>query len=215
VRRSMVKPLSLRQHRILEFIDQFIEEKGYSPSIRDIVKGCDISSTSVVDYNLRILERQGQLRRDAEVSRGIVRMGRGVRGRVMVPVMGQIAAGLPIPVPQADTWSSMQTDDQIEVSTDLLKGREDVFALRVKGTSMIDALINDGDVVLMQAAHEAGNGDMVAVWLKKEQEVTLKKFFHEGNRVRLQPANSQMEPIYTTPDNVEVQGKVLGVVRQF
>ncbi len=211
----MVKPLSLRQHRILEFIDQFIEEKGYSPSIRDIVKGCDISSTSVVDYNLRILERQGQLRRDAEVSRGIVRMGRGVRGRVMVPVMGQIAAGLPIPVPQADTWSSMQTDDQIEVSTDLLKGREDVFALRVKGTSMIDALINDGDVVLMQAAHEAGNGDMVAVWLKKEQEVTLKKFFHEGNRVRLQPANSQMEPIYTTPDNVEVQGKVLGVVRQF
>ncbi len=211
----MVKPLSLRQHRILEFIDQFIEEKGYSPSIRDIVKGCDISSTSVVDYNLRILERQGQLRRDAEVSRGIVRMGRGVRGRVMVPVMGQIAAGLPIPVPQADTWSSMQTDDQIEVSTDLLKGREDVFALRVKGPSMIDALINDGDVVLMQAAHEAGNGDMVAVWLKKEQEVTLKKFFHEGNRVRLQPANSQMEPIYTTPDNVEVQGKVLGVVRQF
>jgi len=211
----MVKPLSLRQHRILEFIDQFIEEKGYSPSIRDIVKGCGISSTSVVDYNLRILERQGQLRRDAEVSRGIVRMGRGARGRVMVPVMGQIAAGLPIPVPQADTWSSMQTDDQIEVSTDLLKGREDVFALRVKGTSMIDALINDGDVVLMQAAHEAGNGDMVAVWLKKEQEVTLKKFFHEGSRVRLQPANSQMEPIYTTPDNVEVQGKVLGVVRQF
>lgn len=211
----MVKPLSLRQHRILEFIDQFIEEKGYSPSIRDIVKGCAISSTSVVDYNLRILERQGQLRRDAEVSRGIVRMGRGARGRVMVPVMGQIAAGLPIPVPQADTWSSMQTDDQIEVSTDLLKGREDVFALRVKGTSMIDALINDGDVVLMQAAHEAGNGDMVAVWLKKEQEVTLKKFFHEGSRVRLQPANSQMEPIYTTPDNVEVQGKVLGVVRQF
>ena len=211
----MVKPLSLRQHRILEFIDQFIEEKGYSPSIRDIVKGCGISSTSVVDYNLRILERQGQLRRDAEVSRGIVRMGRGARGKVMVPVMGQIAAGLPIPVPQADTWNSLQTDDQIEVSTDLLRGREDVFALRVKGTSMIDALINDGDVVLMQAAHEAGNGDMVAVWLKKEQEVTLKKFFHEGNRVRLQPANSQMEPIYTTPDNVEVQGKVLGVVRQF
>ena len=211
----MVKPLSLRQRRILEFIDEFIEEKGYSPSIRDIVKGCGISSTSVVDYNLRILERQGQLRRDAEVSRGIVRMGRSAPGKVMIPVLGQIAAGLPIPVPQADTWSSVQSDDQIEVSTDLTRGHNDVFALRVKGTSMIDALINDGDIVLMQAAQHVDDGDMAAVWLKREQEVTLKKFFHEGSRIRLQPANTQMEPIYTTADNIEVQGKVLSVVRQF
>ena len=209
-----MKPLSPRQRRILEFIDTFTEEKGYSPSIRDIVNGCAISSTSVVDYNLRILERQHHLRRDPEVSRGIVRLGKGARGKVTVPVLGQIAAGQPIPVPQADTWSTAQSAEQLELPQDLTKGRADVYALRVKGTSMIDALINDGDVVLMQAANTADNGEMVAVWLKQEQEVTLKKFYHEGKRIRLQPANSQMKPIYTAPDNVEIQGKVVGVMRQ-
>lgn len=209
-----MKPLSPRQRRILEFIDTFTEEKGYSPSIRDIVNGCAISSTSVVDYNLRILERQHHLRRDPEVSRGIVRLGQGARGKVTVPVLGQIAAGQPIPVPQADTWSTAQSAEQLELPQDLTKGRSNVYALRVKGTSMIDALINDGDVVLMQAANTADNGEMVAVWLKQEQEVTLKKFYHEGKRIRLQPANSQMQPIYTAPDNVEIQGKVVGVMRQ-
>ena len=209
-----MKPLSPRQRRILEFIDTFTEEKGYSPSIRDIVNGCAISSTSVVDYNLRILERQHHLRRDPEVSRGIVRLGKGARGKVTVPVLGQIAAGQPIPVPQADTWTTAQSAEQLELPQDLTKGRSDVYALRVKGTSMIDALINDGDVVLMQAANTADNGEMVAVWLKQEQEVTLKKFYHEGKRIRLQPANSQMKPIYTAPDNVEIQGKVVGVMRQ-
>ena len=209
-----MKPLSPRQRRILEFIDTFTEEKGYSPSIRDIVNGCAISSTSVVDYNLRILERQHHLRRDPEVSRGIVRLGKVPRGKVTVPVLGQIAAGQPIPVPQADTWSTAQSAEQLELPQDLTKGRSDVYALRVKGTSMIDALINDGDVVLMQAADTADNGEMVAVWLKQEQEVTLKKFYHEGKRIRLQPANSQMQPIYTAPDNVEIQGKVVGVMRQ-
>lgn len=209
-----MKPLSPRQRRILEFIDTFTEEKGYSPSIRDIVTGCDISSTSVVDYNLRILERQHHLRRDPEVSRGIVRLGKVPRGKVTVPVLGQIAAGQPIPVPQADTWSTAQSAERLELPQDLTKGRSDVYALRVKGTSMIDALINDGDVVLMQAANTADNGEMVAVWLKQEQEVTLKKFYHEGKRIRLQPANSQMQPIYTAPDNVEIQGKVVGVMRQ-
>ncbi|HLE82021.1 MAG TPA: transcriptional repressor LexA [Dehalococcoidia bacterium] len=209
-----MKPLSPRQRRILEFIDTFTEEKGYSPSIRDIVNGCAISSTSVVDYNLRILERQHHLRRDPEVSRGIVRLGKVPRGKVTVPVLGQIAAGQPIPVPQADTWSTAQSAEQLELPQDLTKGRADVYALRVKGTSMIDALINDGDVVLMQAANTADNGEMVAVWLKQEQEVTLKKFYHEGKRIRLQPANSQMQPIYTAPDNVEIQGKVVGVMRQ-
>ena len=209
-----MKPLSPRQRRILEFIDTFTEEKGYSPSIRDIVNGCAISSTSVVDYNLRILERQHHLRRDPEVSRGIVRLGKGARGKVTVPVLGQIAAGQPIPVPQADTWTTAQSAEQLELPQDLTKGRSDVYALRVKGTSMIDALINDGDVVLMQAADTADNGEMVAVWLKQEQEVTLKKFYHEGKRIRLQPANSQMQPIYTAPDNVEIQGKVVGVMRQ-
>lgn len=208
-----MKALTARQRRILEFIDEFAQEKGYAPSIRDIVKGCTISSTSVVDYNLRILERQGHLRRDAEVSRGIVRIGAPDRSKTTVPLMGQIAAGLPIPVPGSDSWQ--QGDGEtIDVTPEQTKGRGDVFALRVKGTSMIDALINDGDIVLMRPAVDAENGEMVAVWLKNEQEVTLKKFYQEPDRVRLQPANSTMQPIYTRSDNVEVQGKVVGVIRQ-
>jgi repressor LexA len=208
-----MKALTARQRRILEFIDEFGEDKGYAPSIRDIVKGCDISSTSVVDYNLRILEKQGHLRRDAEVSRGIVRIGKEDRSKVAVPVMGQIAAGLPIPVPGSDSWTNGAVET-VEVPPEMTKGRDDAFALRVKGMSMIDALINDGDLVLMQPAASADDGEVVAVWLKDEQEVTLKKYFKERNRVRLQPMNQTMEPIYTALGNVEVQGKVLGVIRQ-
>ncbi len=214
-----MRTLTERQRRILEFIDTFAEEKSYAPSIRDIVKGCGISSTSVVDYNLRILEREGHLRRDAEVSRGIVRLNSGtkIRGRdkVTVPLMGSIAAGLPIPVPSADTWDNAASAEQVEVSEDIVKGFDDVFALRVRGTSMIDALINDGDIVLMRPSSSADNGEMVAVWLKDLQEVTLKKIFYEGDKVRLQPANATMQPIYSATNNVEVQGKVVGVLRQF
>jgi repressor LexA len=95
----------------------------------------------------------------------------------------------------------------------MVGGRPNVYGLRVKGTSMIDALVNDGDIVLMEASTTADNGDMVAVWLKREQEATLKRFYQEGGRIRLQPANEAMAPIYTDPANVEVQGKVLGAIR--
>lgn len=209
-----MKALNQRQQKILEFINGFTEERGYAPSIRDIVRGCSISSTSVVDYNLRILEREGRLKRDADVSRGIVLMQGGRRrAKASVPVLGQIAAGLPIPVPDTDTWNGQGDGDFVEVTPELTKGRDDVFALRVKGTSMIDALINDGDVVLMQSTQAADDGDMVAVWLKDRQEVTLKKIYFEGTQIRLQPANNTMQPIYTAAGNVEVQGRVVGVIR--
>jgi repressor LexA len=210
-----MKDLSAKQRQIIGFIRQFIDDNSYPPSIRDIQVGCGISSTSVVDYNLKALERFGLIRRDREVSRAIelVESG-GRRSRTFgVPVLGSIAAGLPIPVPTQDTWATV-AEDTIDVSGDLTRGKENVFALRVKGTSMIDALINDGDTVLLEPADAADNGDMVAAWLKREGETTLKKFYHEGDRIRLQPANSTMEPIYTTPDNVEIQGKVVGVIRQ-
>ena len=209
-----MRVLTERQRKILEFIDTFAEEKQYAPSIRDIVKGCDISSTSVVDYNLRILEREGHLRRDAEISRGIVLLHQRSRDKVTVPLVGQIAAGQPIPVPSADTWDTTAGAEQIEVPREMVGTNEDVFALRVRGTSMIDALINDGDVVLMRAAQSADNGEMVAAWLQDTQEVTLKKIYYEGEKVRLQPANVTMQPIYTASNNVEVQGKVVGVLRQ-
>ncbi len=210
-----MKELSAKQRRILEYIGGFIGEHDYPPSIRQIQEACDISSTSVVDYNLRILERLGYIRRDREVSRAIELLQPGGRRPrvVAVPIIGTIAAGQPIPVPSADTWRSFDQEETIEVSPEMLGNREQIYALRVKGHSMIDALVNDGDIVLMQATAAAGEGEMVAAWLKREQEATLKKFYREGARVRLQPANETMAPIYTDADNVEVQGRVIGAIR--
>lgn len=208
---TLQKTLSSKQQSILRFIRDFIRDKDYPPSIRDIQDGCGISSTSVVDYNLKALERLGYIRRDREVSRAIELLERGGRRqrRQLVPVVGQIAAGQPIDVPSADTWRQAEFEESIEVTDDMTGGKENVFALRVKGTSMIDALVNDGDLVLMEQTHSADNGDMVAVWLKDRNETTLKKIYFEGERVRLQPANSTMDPIYVDLDDVEVQGKVL------
>ena len=141
----MADGLSEKQQRILAFVEQFLDDHDYPPSIRDIQQGCDISSTSVVDYNLKRLEERGLLRRDREISRAIQLPGAQNRRRAMtVPVLG----------------------------------------------------------------------DMVAVWLKAENETTLKKFFHEGDRIRLQPMNSTMQPFYTSPDNIEVQGRVLSSIRR-
>ena len=211
----MVKGLSAKQQKILEFLRQFIRDKDYPPSIRDIQIGCNISSTSVVDYNLKALERMGHIRRDREVSRAIELLdGSGRRPQTIpVPIIGTIAAGEPIPVPSEDTWSSIDYDNMVEATEGETRGREHVYALRVKGTSMIDALVNDGDIVIMEATNSARDGDMVAAWLKREGEATLKKFYREDNRVRLQPANVTMKPIYTEPDNVEIQGRVLAMRR--
>ncbi len=208
---TLQKSLSAKQQSILRFIRDFIRDKDYPPSIRDIQDGCNISSTSVVDYNLKALERQGYLRRDREVSRAIELLDHGTRRprTRVVPVVGQIAAGQPIPVPTSDTWGQESFQEDIEVTDEMTRGKPNVYALRVKGTSMIDALVNDGDLVLMEPTNSADNGDMVAVWLKDRQETTLKKIYYEDGRVRLQPANVTMDPIYADADNVEVQGRVL------
>ena len=209
-----IKSLSLKQEDIINFITDFLRDKGYPPSIRDIAAGCGISSTSVVAYNLNKLEQAGYIRRHSDISRGIEFLDRQRdRKLVYVPIVGEIAAGEPIPVPASDTGDIISTEG-LEVSGEVLHGRQNVYALRVKGDSMLDALIGDGDIVLMDYVNSAENGDMVAAWLKEEQEVTLKKFFSESNRVRLKPANSRMKSIYTAPDNVEIQGKVVAVVRR-
>jgi repressor LexA len=207
--------LSERQRKILAFVRQYTDEMGYPPSIRDICRGCGISSTSVVDYNLALLEREGYLRRDPEVSRGIALADRRAEQRklVRIPVMGQIAAGAPIPVPASDTWQTLDANEALELTEEIVRGRPDVYALRVKGQSMIDALIEDGDLVLMEPTHTAENGQMVAVWIKSLKETTLKKLYHEGEQVRLQPANATMQPMYFPADDVEVQGRVVGVIR--
>ncbi len=206
--------LSPKQERILDFLRRFLDDKDYPPTVRDIVKGCGISSTSVVDYNLNILEREGYIRRDREISRGIELVDSNRRRLVRVPVIGRIAAGEPIPVPSAETWNNVAAAETIDLTEGLTRGKREVYALRVKGTSMVDALINDGDIVLMEYTNTAENGELVAVWLKGEKEATLKRFYRERDRIRLQPANIAMEPVYAEPENVEIQGKVIAVIRQ-
>jgi repressor LexA len=170
----------------------------------------------VVDYNLKRLEEKGLIRRDREVSRAIELLDAGGRRSrtVRVPVIGKIAAGLPIPMPP-EALVAEAYDDAIELTEAQTHGKANVFALRVEGTSMIDALINDGDIVILEPVHSCNDGEMVAVWLRDENETTLKQFFHEGERIRLQPMNATMQPIYTRPENVEVQGRVVTSIRSW
>ena len=127
-----------------------------------------------------------------------------------VPVLGRIAAGEPIPVPEAD----FSPFGHVDLTRDIVKDAEGIYALEVQGESMIDALINDGDIVLMRHQERVENGELAAVWLRDEEETTLKRFYLEGNRVRLQPANPTMGPMFYPASNVEVKGKVLCVIRQ-
>jgi repressor LexA len=207
-----MESISDKQRQILNFVGDFTDERGYPPSVRDIVRGCGISSTSVAQYHINVLRRRGYIRRDPDVSRSIALVSERVSFQ-SVPLLGTIAAGAPIPVPTPDTWASTP-EETLEVPEYLTDHRERLYGLRVKGTSMIDALISDGDIVIMQAASTAEDGEMVAVWLKDREEVTLKKLYHEQGRIRLQPANALMEPIYTRSTNVEIQGKVVAVLRK-
>ena len=208
--------LSRRQQQMLEFIQGFMDEHQFPPTVRDIQRGCEISSTSVVDYNLHKLQTHGYLRRLPEVSRGIELVGEGLRGLkrdiVSIPVMGSIAAGEPLHVPDAP-GAADEGYDFVDLPSSMTEGRQNVFALRVKGVSMIDALVADGDLVLLEPLTNVNNGDMVAAWLNDSEETTLKRFYMEGDMVRLQPENETMEPIIVPASNVSVRGRVVGVIR--
>jgi len=210
-----MKGLSSRQERILSFIREFIRKNGYPPTIREIGKAVGISSTSVVNYNLNVLQRRGYLVREREVSRGLRLVGESVGPSpdiVSIPLLGRIAAGEPIPIPESDFPSF--GEETLELTRDIIKEEEGIYALQVKGESLIDALINDGDIVVMKHQKEAENGELVAVWLKEKGETTLKRLYLEGDRVRLQPANPFVEPIYVSPSDIEIQGKVIAVIRR-
>ena len=212
--RKSSSKLSPRQQGMLDFIQEFLQDHQYPPTVRDIQKARNISSTSVVDYNLHILQREGYIRRYPEVSRGLELVGARRQSRdrdvAHVPMWGSIAAGQPIPVPSSEALEPLET---LDIPKAMTRGKTNVFALRVKGESMVDALVDDGDVVILEPSRQAENGDMVAAWIKSTEEATLKKFYAEGRRVRLQPANSQMSPIYVDAEDVEVHGRVVGVVR--
>ncbi|MCH9037809.1 MAG: transcriptional repressor LexA [Chloroflexi bacterium] len=207
--------LSPRQDRIFEYIREFMDDHQFPPTVRDIQAGCEISSTSVVDYNLHILQREGYLRRLPEVSRGIELVGvqRGPKvDMVSVPLVGSIAAGEPLHIPAAGDRLSDEFET-LDLPAFLTGGRSNVYGLRVKGDSMIDAFITDGDLVLMEPTSTAEAGDMVAAEIVDMGEVTLKRFFLEGDMVRLQPENASMEPIIVPADRVAVRGRVVGVIR--
>ena len=212
------RKMPARRRRILEFLQEFYLENGIPPTVRDIQQACDISSTSVVDYNLKQLEEAGYINRRKEVARGIELLdseGQPVSNAPRVQIVGSIAAGLPIPVFSTEESAASEEFDTVEISPDLPRRHGKLYALTVNGTSMIDALIDDGDVVVIKPSQEASNGEMVVAWLKDEEEATLKKFYREGDRVRLQPANSAMTPIYCPAENVEVRGKVVTVLRKY
>ena len=198
--------------RIFEFIRKFVEEKDYAPTVGEIQKALGISSTSVVDYHLKVLGKEGLITREPEVSRGIHISGIGRKARA-VPLLGTIAAGEPIPVPTEETWYTV-AHETVEVPAEMLPSRVQAYALRVKGKSMIDAFVDDGDIVVLEATPAVENGQMVAAWLTDRQEATLKKIYYEPERIRLQPANESMGPIYVDPDKIQVQGRVVAVLRK-
>src|SRR5512136_1411193 len=192
--------VSQRRQHILTFIREFIERKGYPPTVRDILHSCNISSPAVVQHHLKVLENQGHISREPGIRRSITLTDRPGRA-IKVPLLGSIAAGQPIPVLQPDAWHE-EPIEVLELPAYMAFASNNVYALKVKGLSMIDALIDDGDIVVMQSTNTVDNGEMAAVWLKAEQEVTLKKVYREQKRIRLQPANSQMKPMYHGPGNV-------------
>jgi repressor LexA len=210
----MDEALSDRQQRMLGFIRSYLTEHGYPPSNREIGRATGISSTSVVDYNLRRLERKGHLVCDPKVSRGIKLSEEAPLAALSsfdIPVVGRIAAGQPIEALE-------DAGESIRLTPDL--AQEGCYVLKVKGTSMIEDLIADGDLVVVKPQSVAQNGDIV-VAIVDDDQATLKRFYREpgrgpsgSERIRLQPANSQMDPIYCSPAQVQVRGKVVTVIRQ-
>jgi repressor LexA len=212
-KRVSSKKLSDRQKNILKYIEDYVDERGYPPSIREIGDRVGISSTSVVDYNLKVLEREGRIRRDREVSRGLELVD-GQRGQrhnqprlVRIPVIGRIAAGLPIEAIE-------DAGDVVELPFGSVP--DNTYALRVRGTSMIEDHIDDGDLVLVRPQSSVDNGDIAVAIVSDATEnggATLKRFYLEGDMVRLQPRNPAMQPIVVPAGQVEVRGKVIKLMR--
>ncbi len=238
VRKS--KGLSERHIKILELLQEYAD-KGYPPSIREIGEKTNITSTSVVNYYLEQLQNWGYIERDRRISRGLrvvpeklaevaTRFSAPIQAAMQsasaaitdfmrVPVIGRIGASLPMPIPASD-FNYYDAEAGVEIARSLLPSKkvEGLFALEVQGDSMIDAMVNDGDIVIMRKVDsnaEAKNGDMVAVWLPERDETTLKYFYKEKENYRLQPANPTMQPIYIPKsEKLDIRGKVVMVIRK-
>jgi repressor LexA len=209
---------ALRKQRIIEYIASTVRESGYPPSVREIAAAVGLASTSAVHHHLSALEREGKLQRDATQSRAlrltpaamltadvgsdVLARGREPSGSA-IPIIGEIAAGGPI--------EAYQDASESVTVPEIINANGETYLLRVRGDSMVDAHIMDGDLVVIREQRTARDGDIVVAQVE-ENAVTLKRFFKERNRIRLQPANQAYEPQYY--DDVRIQGKLVGVIRR-
>jgi repressor LexA len=211
------KGMTERHRKIIEYLNERMST-GYPPSIREIGEAVGITSTSVVTYYLKQLTELGLIERDAKFSRAVRLTDPVSRDMIKVPILGPIAAGLPMLVPETGVTYIANEINGVDVARSLLPKNEKgnhLFALKVQGESMIDAMINDGDIVILKSTVEAKNGDMVAIWLPNKDETTLKYFFKEKDQYRLQPANPTMKPIMIDKSEpLEIKGKVVMVIRK-
>jgi len=201
-----VQPLTKRQREILDYLQEFIQQNGYAPSLEEIGRRFGLSSLATVHKHLTNLQDKGVIRRSWNRSRSVELLSARVGQRAMeLPLLGYVAAGAPI--------EAIATNETIAVPEDLV-GRRETYVLRVKGDSMIDEHIRHGDFVIVEDRKTAENGEMV-IALVGGADATLKKFYRDNGRVRLQPANPAMSPILLDPSQVQIQGVVIGVMRKY
>lgn len=200
--------LTRRQKLILDYISQYIQENGYAPSFEEIADAFDYTSLATVHEHVSNLERKGYIRKAYNQSRSIELVDTESRpGALELPLLGEVAAGQPIEaIPERET---------VLVPPDLLRKRGDNYVLRVVGDSMIEEQIRDGDYIIVNNRPTAEDGEMV-VALVEGESATVKKLYREGDgRIRLQPANQKLEPMYFDPDDLQIQGVVVGVIRRY
>ena len=201
-----MQPLTKRQREILDYLNEFIEQRGYAPSLEEIGRRFGLSSLATVHKHLTNLQDKGFIRRAWNRSRSVELVPTRMGGRALdLPLLGYVAAGVPI--------EAVVSNETVTVPEDLV-GTRDTYALRVRGNSMIDEQIRDGDLVVVEDRQTAHNGEMV-IALLEGAEVTLKKFYRENGHIRLQPANDAVAPIIMRADKVQVQGVVVGVMRRY
>ena len=202
-----MQPLTRRQREILDFLAEFIKHRGYAPSLEEIGRRFGLTSLATVHKHLTNLEEKGFIRRARNRSRSVelvpTRVGRRA---IELPLLGRVAAGAPI--------EAVAGSETIAVPEDIVAVRDTYYALRVSGNSMIDEQIRDGDVVIVKDRKSADNGEMV-IALLDDADVTLKKFYRDSGRIRLQPANPELPPLVVNPDRVQIQGVVVGVMRRY
>jgi repressor LexA len=201
-----VLPLTKRQREILDYLNEFIQQHGYAPSLEEVGRRFGLSSLATVHKHLTNLQEKGFIKRAWNRSRSVELVQTKAGGRaVELPLLGFVAAGAPI--------EAVATTESISVPEDLV-GKKDTYVLRVRGESMIDEQIRDGDFVIVEDRKTAENGEMV-IALVGGSDVTLKKFYRENGHIRLQPANPNMQPLIVPAEQLQVQGVVVGVMRKY